>query len=240
MYNGKRVSVVFPAFNERDYIQSAINDFSRSFVDEIIVIDNNSTDGTGELAAQTGSKVVRESKQGYGNAIIRGLREATGDYIIVTEPDGTFSGKDLIKLIVYTEDFDFIIGTRTEKELIHPGANMGWFIRTGNWAVGKMLYFLFGGSRLSDVGCTFRLIKREALEKIQNQLTVGGSHFSPEMMSVAILNGIRMVEIPINYYGRKGESTITGKKYRALLLGMRMIAFLIGLKLKVIFGLRKL
>lgn len=240
MYNGKRISVVFPAFNERDYIREAIVDFSRSFVDEIIVIDNNSTDGTGEIATQMGCKVVRETKQGYGNAIRRGLREATGDYIIVTEPDGTFRARDLLKFIAYTDDFDFIIGTRTEKELIHPRANMGWFIRTGNWAEGKMLYFLFGGSRLSDVGCTFRLIKREALEKIQDQLTVGGSHFSPEMMSVAILNGIRMVEIPINYYERKGESTITGKKYKALLLGMRMISFLIGLKLKVIFGLRKL
>jgi len=235
MYGTHRISVVLPAYNEREYIQNAIRDFSRPFVDEVIVIDNNSHDGTGELAAQMGCRVVRETRQGYGFAIRRGLDEASGDYIIVVEPDGTFSGDDLMKLIVYADDFDFVIGTRTLRELIHPGANMGWFIRTGNWAVGKMLYFLFGGPRLSDVGCTFRLIKREALEKIRGQLTVGGSHFSPEMMSVAILHGLRMVEIPVNYSRRTGESTITGRKSKALRLGLKMIVFLVCLRIRVLF-----
>lgn len=235
MYGPHRISVVFPSYNEREYIQTALRDFSLPFVDELIVIDNNSCDGTGELAARMACRVVRETRQGYGHAIMRGLDEATGDYIIVAEPDGTFSGRDMMKLIVYADDFDFVIGTRTLRELVHPGANMGWFIRIGNWAVGKMLYLLFGGPRLSDVGCTFRLIRREALQKIRGQLNVGGSHFSPAMMSVAILNGLRMVEVPVNYHRRTGESTITGRKSKALRLGMRMIAFLVCLRIKTLF-----
>ena len=240
MYNGKKISVVFPAYNEREGIRRAVEDFSRPFVDEIIVVDNNSTDGTWEEASKTGCKVVRETRQGYGSAIKRGLKEATGDYIIVAEPDGTFNGRDLLKFIVYADDCDFIIGTRTRKEMIHPGANMGWFLRVGNRAVGEMFHLLFNGPRLSDAGCTFRLIKREALEKIYDQLTVDGSHFSPHMMGEGILNGLKMIEIPVNYYGRVGESTITGKKYRAFLLGLKMIFFLIGMKLRVVLGRRKL
>ena len=170
--DGKTVTVVFPAYNEAANIARAVRDFlGVSAVDEVLVVDNNSRDGTGDLAREAGARVVLETKQGYGNALQRGLREATGDYIVLAEPDGTFVAKDVVKLLAYADELDMVMGTRTTRELIWEQANMGWFLRVGNWAVAKLLQLLFDGPSLSDCGCTLRLIRREAARQI-----VGSAH----------------------------------------------------------------
>ena len=112
--------------------------FLTGVVDEIVVVDNNSRDGTAAEAAATRARVVCETRQGYGHALRRGLREATGDLVIMAEPDGTFMGRDVLKLL-YSEDFDMVCGTRTTRELIWAQANMGWFLRVGNWLVAKLI-----------------------------------------------------------------------------------------------------
>jgi len=229
MYKGKKVSVVMPAYNEEEYIAKAVKEFSSiPEVDEVIVVNNNSTDRTKELAIKAGAIVVDEEKQGYGYACQRALKEASGDLIILVEPDGTFSAHDIEKFLAYSNDFDFVIGSRTSKEMIHEGANMGKFLKWGNWALAKMIEVLFNGPSLTDVGCTYRLIKRDALEKIKDKFTVGGSHFSPEMMILAIKSRIPMIEIPVNYKERKGSSKITGRKWAAFKLGLRMIKLILS------------
>lgn len=229
MYKGKKVSVVMPAYNEEEYIAKAVKEFSSiPEVDEVIVVNNNSTDRTKELAVKAGAIVVDEEKQGYGYACQRALKEASGDLIILVEPDGTFSAHDIEKFLAYSNDFDFVIGSRTSKEMIHEGANMGKFLKWGNWALAKMIEVLFNGPSLTDVGCTYRLIKRDALEKIKDKFTVGGSHFSPEMMILAIKSRIPMIEIPVNYKERKGSSKITGRKWAAFKLGLRMIKLILS------------
>ena len=229
MYKGKKVSVVMPAYNEEEYIAKAVKEFSSiPEVDEVIVVNNNSTDRTKELAIRAGAIVVDEEKQGYGYACQRALKEASGDLIILVEPDGTFSAHDIEKFLAYSNDFDFVIGSRTSKEMIHEGANMGKFLKWGNWALAKMIEVLFNGPSLTDVGCTYRLIKRDALEKIKDKFTVGGSHFSPEMMILAIKSRIPMIEIPVNYKERKGSSKITGRKWAAFKLGLRMIKLILS------------
>lgn len=229
MYKGKKVSVVMPAYNEEEYIAKAVKEFSSiPEVDEVIVVNNNSTDRTKELAVKAGAIVVDEEKQGYGYACQRALKEASGDLIILVEPDGTFSAHDIEKFLAYSNDFDFVIGSRTSKEMIHEGANMGKFLKWGNWALAKMIEVLFNGPSLTDVGCTYRLIKRDALEKIKDKFTVGGSHFSPEMMILAIKSRIPMIEIPVNYKERKGSSKITGRKWSAFKLGLRMIKLILS------------
>ncbi len=231
--DGKTVSVVFPAYNEAGNITRAVRDFlAVSAVDEVIVVDNNSRDGTGDLARAAGARVVLETKQGYGNALQRGLREATGDYIVLAEPDGTFVATDVLKLLPYAAELDMVMGTRTTRELIWEQANMGWFLRVGNWAVAKLLQLLFDGPSLSDCGCTMRLIRREAAARIAGQLTVGGSHFLPEMVVLALLNGLRIIEVPVNYRARVGESKITGSRVTTLKVGLRMIALILGYRLK--------
>src|SRR5216683_2179191 len=133
MWQGQRVSVVFPAYNEEAGIAAAVADFGGvDAVDEIVVVDNNSRDATSAVAEAAGARVVHESSQGYGFALRRGLAEAQGEYVVLAEPDGTFMGKDVLKLLAFADDFDLVLGTRTTRELIWHGANMGWQLRWGN------------------------------------------------------------------------------------------------------------
>jgi glycosyltransferase involved in cell wall biosynthesis len=232
MWNGKKVSLVFPAYNEQDNIADAVQDFFRvGVVDEILVVDNNSKDLTAERAAAAGARVATETRQGYGAALQRGLREATGEFIILAEPDGTFVGTDVIKLLAYASDFDMVCGTRTTRELIWAEANMGWFLRMGNIVVAKMVEYLFNGPSLSDCGCTLRLINRQALQRILDKLTVTASHFLPEMVILALQNGLRVIEIPVNYRGRIGESKITGNLKGAIRTGVNMIRLILRYRL---------
>lgn len=228
MYGTKRVSVVLPAYNEAPHIRAAVEDFFvAGVVDEVIVVDNNSRDGTADEVRRTAARLVQETRQGYGFALRRGLREATGDLVILAEPDGTFMGRDVLKLLAYADDFDMVCGTRTTRELIWTQANMGWFLRLGNVAVAKLVQFLHGGPSLSDCGCTLRLASRPALDRIQDRMTVGASHFLPEMVILGLQAGLRIIEIPVNYRGRVGESKITGTLKGTLRTGFRMIALIL-------------
>jgi len=232
MYGAKTVSVVFPAYNEADNIRRAVADFSLpGVVDEVVVVDNNSRDRTAAEAAAAGARVVREPRQGYGYALQRGLAEATGDLIILAEPDGTFVGRDVLKLLAYSDDFDMVCGTRTTRELIWQQANMGWFLRLGNWAVAKMIQLLYDAPSLTDCGCTLRLTRRDALARFREELTVGGSHFLPEMVILALKRGLRIIEVPVNYRGRVGESKITGTLKGTLRTGTNMIVLALKCRL---------
>ena len=232
MWQDKSVSVVFPVYNEEESIVTAINDFfATGYVDEIVAVDNNSQDRSAELIRTTQARLVAEIRQGYGFALRRGMHEAVGDLIILSEPDGTFMAKDILKLLAYSDDFEMVLGTRTTRELIWSEANMGIFLRAGNWVVAKMLEFLFNTPSLSDCGCTMRLICRSAAQQIQEHLTVGVSHFLPEMVILSRLAGIRMIEIPVNYRGRLGMSKITGSFKTTLSVGLHMIALILRYRL---------
>jgi glycosyltransferase involved in cell wall biosynthesis len=240
-WRGRRISVVFPTYNERDSIRSAIVDFaSTGVVDEIIVVNNNAAPGTSEEVAAgidqvpdgTVVREVHEYRQGYGFAIQRGLREAVGEYIVVSEPDGTFLGRDTFKLLAYVDDFDVVYGSRTARTFIWRGANMGAFLRWGNWAVAKLMEFLFNSTNLTDVGCTMRLVRREAVDVLLPEFTVGGSAFGPEMMLLSLLHGLRIIQIPVNYLPRVGESSVTGDVRKALWLGLGMIQLVLRYRLR--------
>ena len=116
---------------------------------------------------------------------------------------------------------------------------MGLFLRVGNWTLAKIIEFLFNTTSLSDVGCTMRLFKREALEKIRNKFTIGGSQFGPEMMLLTILNDIKFVEIPVHYTKRIGKSSVTGNKFIAFILGLNMLRLISRYRIKSIFWRKK-
>jgi len=233
MWKKQKVSVIFPAYNEKENIAQAVKEFlATGVVDEVVVVDNNSRDGTGELAKKAGAKVFLETRQGYGWANRRGLAEAKGDLLITAEPDGTFAADDIFKLLAYADEFDVVFGTRTSKGLIWPGAKMNRFLRIGNLAVAKLLEYLHNGPCLTDVGCTMKLLHRDALKKIQTQFTVGGNHFSPELMVLCIKNRLKCVEIPVNYKSRIGHSKITTDNSKAFKLGLKMIWLIISYRFK--------
>lgn len=228
MWNGKTISVILPTYNEKDSIRQCILNFQElGVIDEIIVVNNNAVPGTSEEVAGTDAKEIFETRQGYGAAIRRGFREASGEYIVVCEPDGTFVEKDIYKLLAYATDYSIVFGSRTVKEFIWSGANMGAFLRWGNYAVAKLLEVLFDTNSLTDVGCTLRLISRPALEKIQPYFKIYDNYFGPEMILLACRLDISLIQIPVNYRERVGKSSVTGNPLRAFALGLRMISMIL-------------
>jgi glycosyltransferase involved in cell wall biosynthesis len=236
MWLGKSVSVVFPVYNEAESVVAAINDFfATGVVDEIVVVNNNSTDRSAELVATTSARLILETRQGYGFALRRGLAEATGDMIVLAEPDGTFLGKDIMKLLVYADDFDIVLGTRTTPQLVWNGANMSVFMRYGNWLVAKLTVLLFNTGSLSDCGCTMRLLHRRVAEAIAPRLTVGASHLLPEIVILGRLSGFSMVEVPVHYKERLGRSKITGSTATTVKVALRMIGLILWYRIATVF-----
>ena len=160
MWHGRTLAVVLPTYNEAGSIAECIRGFeSLGIVDDLVVVNNNAHPDTSPAVAGTGAREVHESVQGYGAAIQRGLREtSSADLVCICEPDGTFDPADLLKLLPFTVDVEVVFGSRTVQTFILHGANMGAFLRWGNWAVAKLAMVLFNSVHLSDVGCTFRVL----------------------------------------------------------------------------------
>ena len=233
MWNGKTLSVVLPTYNEKDSIADVINAFDAlGIVDEIIVVNNNATEGTSEEVARTKAREVIETRQGYGAAIKRGLREANTDLVSVCEPDGTFKAADLHKLLAFMPECDCVIGSRTVSNFIWDGANMGWFLQWGNWAVAKMVEVLYNTSYLSDVGCTFRIMTREQADLILAQSRLDGSAYGLEMLLLAVSMKTKLVQVPVNYLERVGVSSVTGDFGKTVKLGLSMIGLVLRMRLR--------
>jgi glycosyltransferase involved in cell wall biosynthesis len=236
MWRGKKVAVIFPTYNEKDSIRAAtLECFATGLADEVIVVNNNAAPGTSEEVAGTGARETFETQQGYGHALLRGIDECDADLVVLSEPDGTFSGHDLVKLLAYSDDMPVVFGTRTTREFIWAGANMGLFLRWGNFAVAKMTEFLFNTTLLTDMGCTLRLFRRDVLGTLRPHLTIGSSHFGCQLLMEVVAHKIPFVEIPVNYRARVGKSSVTGDFWKAFALGMQMI----GLVLRYRFGFQR-
>lgn len=238
MYKNKTISVVIPTYNEAESIREVINDFfATGVVDEVVVVDNNALGRTEDEIKKTKATYVRESqKQGYGFALMRGLKEAKEDIIIMTEADGTFLPKDIEKLLAYSDEFDAVLGTRTSRSAIWSGAFMPFPVRFGNWLWAKIIEVLFNGPVLTDVGCTYKLLSRKALEKIKPLFPIseGDGKFSPELMIWLIRKNVNLIEVPVIYKERVGQSMYTGSIWKAAKLGFKMLPLIIKYKFKKI------
>ncbi|MFA5318153.1 MAG: glycosyltransferase family 2 protein [Patescibacteria group bacterium] len=235
MWKNKKISVVFSTYNEKESIKKCINDFFKTgIVDEVIAVDNNAAPGTKEEILGTSARYFLETKQGFGHGYMRALREASGDVIIMTEPDGTFVADDIFKLLAYSDDFKVVFGTRTTSILIGDGANMGFFMKWGNFMVAKIVEILFNTVQLTDVGCTYRLIKRDALEKLDSKFIITGNEFNLDMMLQVVRNEIAFIEVPMNYKERVGESSVTGSRIKAVKVGLKMVVLIFKHRLGLI------
>lgn len=234
MYKNRKVSIIFPAYNEEENIATAIVEFRRlKLADEILVIDNNSKDKTNQIAKSKKAKVIKEKRQGYGYALRRGLREAKGDLIVLCEPDGTFLAKDLLRLLRYTEKYDLVMGTRTNKKYIGRNANMRGALRLGNIVLAKVMQILYNPKiSLSDCGCTFRVINKDSLRQISSKFNVGGSFFLSEFTVLSFLGGLSIKEIPVFYRVRVGESKITGSLKKSVIVGFQMFLIIVSYRFR--------
>lgn len=229
------VCIVLTAYNDEDPIGGAVEEFRRASPRAtVVVVDDNSTDRTAEVARSHGAIVVPETRQGYGFACMRGLRYAlestSAEAVVLAEGDMTFIAEDLDKLLPYLEDCDMVLGTRSTRTLTRPGSQMDWFMAWGNLYLAFLIRLRYwdpvflGRVQLTDVGCTFRVIRRDALARIVDQLTVGGHYFSPHMIIVALRNQLSVVEVPIKFRARVGVSKgAGGNRWRAAKIGLAMI-----------------
>jgi glycosyltransferase involved in cell wall biosynthesis len=234
MWQGKTVAVILPTYNEADSIAECIRRFDAlGIVDEVVVVNNNAHPNTSAEVARTSAREVFEPVQGYGSAIRRGLRETAGhDLVCVCEPDGTFDPADLNKLLPYTVDVDVVFGSRTVQTFILRGANMGAFLRWGNWAVAKLAMVLFNSIHLSDVGCTFRVLTRSAVDTLADDFERRDSAFGFEMMLHVLRRRMQYVQVPVNYHPRVGTSSVTGDRKETLKLGLMMIALAVRMRVR--------
>lgn len=218
------ISVVLPTYRESGSLRQVVDGFNATgLVDEVIVVNNNAEPGTSECLRGSGAVEVFERKQGYGHAIQAGLNAAKSEYLVICEPDGTFLPRDLVKLVAYAGDFDYVLGTRTSQTLIWRGANMRGLLRWGNWAEAKIIEVLFNTTNLTDVGCTYRLLHRKVYEGLRGGIATGDSDFGLVFTLSIIRKGFTFIEVPVNYCPRVGTSSVTGSLIKAVGLGIKML-----------------
>lgn len=228
MWHGKTVSVVFSTYREKDSIRQSIEEyFATGFVDEVVVVNNNAEPGTDEEVKKTKARLVHEKKQGYGYGYQRGIIEAKGDYIFLSEPDGTYAASDLEKFLVYAKDFSVVVGTRTNQSAILEGASMGLFRKLGNVFEAKTIEVLFATNSLTEIGCTCKLFEREVLMKLMPLWKTTNALFATELLLLTVSQRVKFVEIPITFRERVGESSLTGKWYKLAKWGLHIEWFII-------------
>ncbi len=210
MYKNKSVSLVLATYREKRSIRTVIQDFeSIGFVDEIIVVNNNAEKGTDEEVKKTSAFIVYENRQGYGYAFQAGLNKAKGDLVVVCEPDRSFLAKDLERLLVYSNDFEVVLGSRTSLIPSLSFAGMGVIRKFANVLEAKSIEILFNTNALTDVGCAYKLFSRKALNKIKKQWGFERSPlFNTQLTLLTVSNKIPFVEIPVTYLKRVGKSAI--------------------------------
>ena len=245
----KKICVTMSAYNEEEIIKDIVTDFIKQpNVERVIVIDNHSTDRTVELARESGATVItKTSNKGYAHSWCLGLREALktdANIIVITDADGTYSGYDIAKMIPYLDNCDMVVGSRMTQVLSEETNQNDTFLVWGNKFLGAFFQLKYFNSRhlgvaqLTDVGCSYRCIRRESLEKIIGDFTKNDSEeFVDEVDSItvalfttqcAIENDLRIVEVPITFKERKGtsKSGVT-QKDKALRYGLQFIKFIL-------------
>jgi glycosyltransferase involved in cell wall biosynthesis len=202
-----RVSVIIPTRNEALALRHVLADLPASLVSEVIVVDSDSTDGTTEIAAEMGARVVREPRRGYGRACLTGLDNASSPDVIVFL-DGDYSDRPaelpLLLAPIIDGRADITLGSRLAAAST-PGA-LPWHAAFGNRLAAGLITLLFG-QRITDLG-PFRAARADVLRKLALQEATYG--WAVEMILKGTLHGFRVVEVPVSYYPRIGKSKISG------------------------------
>ena len=202
-----RVSVIIPTHNEAQAIARVLADLPSDLVTEVIVVDSNSNDGTGKIAARMGARVIEEPRRGYGRACLTGLAAATTPDIVVFL-DGDYSDRptELPLLLdpIIQGNADITLGSRLGEQRI-PAA-LPWHQAFGNRLAAGLIRLLYG-LKITDLG-PFRAGRADMLRTLALEETTYG--WAVEMILKGALHGFRVVEVPVTYYPRIGKSKIGG------------------------------
>lgn len=229
------LTVALTAYNDEESIGPAVADFlSHPLVRRVIVVSNNSVDATFERAVAAGAIGVNETAPGYGRCVFRCLSEAMNyedaELIVLCEGDRTFRAFDIDKLVAFAPHADIVSGTRTVECLRQYSTELSTFMYYGNLFVGKLLEAKhLGRSTITDVGTTYKLCRRSALERLLPQLCPAVNlEFNAHFLDAALEDGLTVVECPITFHARVGVSKGGNTSdLRALRVGCRMMTGII-------------
>ncbi len=226
------IKVIIPAYNEADSIAKVINDIPK-IVNEIIVVNNNSSDKTEENAKKAGATVLTEKNKGYGFACLKGLEYIANEPEkpnIIVFLDGDYSDypEELTKLVtpIIEENIDFVVGSRV-KSLREIGSMTIPQI-FGNWLATNLMR-LFFGSKFTDLG-PFRAIKYSKLLSLNMVDKTYG--WTVEMQLKALKQKFTYLEVPINYRNRIGVSKVSGTIKGAIFAGAKIISWILKYSIK--------
>lgn len=227
-----KVTVVLTAYNDELSIGQAVEDFkNHPTVARVIVVDNNSKDSTSRVAAEAGAIVVVEKKPGYGRCVYRALSEGAQysdtDLVLLCEGDMTFRADDIDKFLAYARHAHVVNGTRIIEQLRQPVTQLTSMMFYGNFVVGKLLELKhLGKGTISDVGTTYKLCRSNFLrENLPMFNPAVNLEFNAHFLETILQSEFRLVEVPVTFHPRVGESkggNISNR--RALRVGLRMIA----------------
>jgi len=202
-----RVAVVIPTFNEAGSIGHVLDDIPASLATEVLVVDSGSTDGTREIAAGRGARVILEPRRGYGRACLTGLDRAT-DPDVVVFLDGDYSDRpaEMSRLLepIRQGKADIVLGSRLRGGLA-AGA-MPWHQVLGNRLAAALIRALYGVA-LTDLG-PFRAARRDVLRAVALREPTYG--WPVELPTRGARQGYRVAEVPVSYHPRIGVSKISG------------------------------
>ncbi len=231
MRHGLKISVVMPCYNEEEGVEECLRQMP-SFVDEVIVVDNNSSDRTGVVAREGGAKVVFEARPGYGRAYKSGLSQATGDVICTLDGDATYPVNAIPYLIdiLVADELDFISAWRIAADWQE---NLDYILRFLGNRVFNLTIALLYWFRVRDSQSGMWCFKRDVLERVN--VTSDGMPFSEEL-KLEVFENRRLLharEVPVHfhYVKRRGESKLS--LWRD---GSRNFLFLFVRRLKKLFG----
>ncbi|MCZ8296265.1 MAG: glycosyltransferase family 2 protein [Flavobacterium sp.] len=222
----KKIKVIIPAYNEENAIAKVIAEIP-PIVDEIIVISNNSSDKTEEVAKSAGATVLSESKRGYGYACLKGMNyieslEIKPDIIVFLDGDYSDYPEQLTELIepIINQQIDFVIGARNSK--LREKGSMTPQQAFGNW-LATFLMKVFFNAKFSDLG-PFRAIKYNKLVQLRMEDKTYG--WTVEMQLKVLKQKMSYVEIPVRYKNRIGTSKVSGTVKGTLMAGIKIIGWI--------------
>jgi len=202
-----------PCLNEASGVGKCVEKARRALREldvpgEVVVVDNGSEDGSPEIAAAAGARVIHERRRGYGAAYLRGFREARGAYLVMGDSDDSSDFLDLARFVEPLQNggFDMVMGSRLKGNIL-PGA-MPWTHRwIGNPILSGMLR-LFFHTKISDSHCGMRSFTRDAFDRMH--LRTQGMEFASEIVVNALRENLKIIEMPITYHPREGVSKLSG------------------------------
>jgi len=226
------LSIVIPAYNEEEAISSWYEEMVKflGLIDinhEILIVDDGSTDRTAEIANKLkDARLIRHQvNRGYGAALKTGIAEATGNFVLIIDADGTYPAAEIPRLVSLMTNYDMVVGARTGQSVVIP-----LYRRPAKWFLSHLANYL-SGTNIPDLNSGMRIFKRQVARRYFGILPNGFS-FTTTITLAYHSDGLAVKYVPINYRRRAGSSKIKPFRdgFNFILLIVRSITYFNPLK----------